>query len=161
MTVMVLTMRALHVVLGAFWVGAMIFNAVFLMPALRDAGPDGAKVMTALLRRRFAVVMPIVALVTILAGLWLYWHVSGGFQPAFMRSGMGMTIGVGAAAALAAFIVGITLVRPLMLKAVALGQDPSQQAAAQAVRQRAGAANRAVAVLVAIAAVAMAMARYL
>ena len=73
--------RVLHVCLGVFWVGVMVFIAAFLGPALRDAGPDGAKVFGALLRRRMLDIIPVVALLNILSGLYLYWRVSGGFSP--------------------------------------------------------------------------------
>jgi hypothetical protein len=53
MSLLVITLRLLHIVLGAFWVGTLIFFALFLIPSVRDAGPDGAKVMAALQRRRF------------------------------------------------------------------------------------------------------------
>src|SRR5438876_10904942 len=81
-----LTLRLLHILSGVFWVGTLIFNAIFLLPAIRDAGPEGAKVAAALMRRRFLVVIPAVAVSSILSGFWLYWRDSAGFQPAFMRS---------------------------------------------------------------------------
>lgn len=157
---MVLTMRVLHVVFGVFWAGTLMFNALFLLPALRDAGPDGAKIVAGLARRRFLTVMPLVALITIAAGFWLYWFDSGGFQPAFMRSTMGMTLGIGAAIALVAFVLGIAIVRPAMAKAAVLGQDPAQQAAALQLRMKAAAANQWIAILLTLTAVAMAIARY-
>ena len=157
---MVLTMRVVHIVFGVFWAGTMIFNALFLLPAIRDAGPDGAKIIAGLTRLRFLTVMPIVAALSIAAGLWLYWFDSAGFQPAFMHSSMGMMLGVGAVAALVAFVLGIAIVRPAMAKATALSQDPSQQAAAQAYRLRAASMNRVMAVLLGLAVVAMAVARY-
>ena len=58
MDLLLLTARLLHVVLGVFWAGALIFTAVFLLPSIRDAGPDGAKVAAGLMRRRFLDVLP-------------------------------------------------------------------------------------------------------
>ncbi|OGU09083.1 MAG: hypothetical protein A2W29_03050 [Gemmatimonadetes bacterium RBG_16_66_8] len=158
---MLLLMRVIHIVLGVFWAGTMIFNALFLFPAIRDAGPDGAKVAAGLMRRRFLDVMPVVALLTIMSGLWLYWLDSGGFQPAFMRSSMGRMLGLGTVATLVAFALGVAIVRPAMLSAAALSQDPTQLAAAQALRMRAAGYGRVIAVLLAVAAAAMAMARYI
>jgi len=157
---LLLLMRVLHIVLGVFWAGTMIFTAVFLFPAIRDAGPDGAKVAAGLNRRRFLDVMPVVALLTVVSGLWLYWFDSGGFQPPFMRSNMGMMLGVGAVAALIAFVLGLAIVRPAMRGAAALSQDPTQLAAAQALRARAASYGRVVAVLLGLATAAMAIARY-
>jgi hypothetical protein len=169
MDVTLVVMRLLHVGLGVFWVGVMVFNAIFLGPSVRDAGPDGAKVMAGLMRRRFMDVMPAVAILNILSGLWLYWKMSGGFQPAYMQSGMGMTYGTGGALAVIAFVIGVTVVRPSMLKAIALGQSIPQapaserealMAQAQGFRARAMGAGKLVAVLLGLAAAAMAVARY-
>ncbi len=44
-------LRLVHVVFGAVWVGMMAFTVIFLTPAVRDVGPEGGKVMTALQRR--------------------------------------------------------------------------------------------------------------
>jgi uncharacterized membrane protein len=164
-----LLMRLLHIGLGVFWAGTAVFTATFLFPAIAEAGPDGAKVGAALMRRRFMQVMPPVAGLTILSGLYLYWKVSGGFQPSFMHSGMGMTLGLGAAAAIAPFVVGVAVMRPAMMRAGALAQSAAQAppaerqaqlAAAEAMRQRGARAGQVVAVLVALAVTAMALARY-
>jgi uncharacterized membrane protein len=169
MDVTLLVMRLLHVGLGVFWVGTMVFNAIFLGPAVRDAGPDGAKVMGGLMRRRFMDVMPAVAILNLLSGLWLYWKMSDGFQPAYMRSVTGMTFGTGGALAVIAFIVGIAVVRPSMLKAMALGpmivqaqpqEKDALMARAQSYRSKAMGAGRVVALLLGLAAAAMAVARY-
>lgn len=169
MDLLLLAMRPLHVVLGTFWVGTLVFNALFLQPAIRDAGPDGAKVAAALMRRRFLDVMPLVAIVTILSGLWLYWHVSGGFQPEFMGSRTGMALGVGAAAAFVAFALGVVVMRPAMLHAAELSKAAAQAAGpdgdarlatAQRLRAKAAAVGRWVAALLTLSVAAMALARY-
>ncbi|MGQ0539553.1 MAG: hypothetical protein ACT4R6_11435 [Gemmatimonadaceae bacterium] len=169
MDVLLVLMRLVHVLLGVFWVGTMISNAVFLVPAFREAGPDGAKVAAALMRRRFMDVMPAVGILTILSGAWLYWKVSLGFQPAYMRSAVGMTYGWGALAAIVAFAIGMAVVRPSMLRAAALSQTaaaaaPSERdaqlATAQRLRARGAKAGAIVALLLVLAAAAMAVGRY-
>jgi len=169
MDLAVLLARVLHVVGGVFWAGAMIFNAAFLLPAMVEAGPEGAKVAAGLMRRRFVDVMPVVALLTVLSGFYLYWRASAG-DPAFMGSAVGMIYGVGAVAALVALGIGIAVVRPSIVQATALSQsaaglEPAARdkalADAQALRQRVGSAGRLVAWLWAVAAVSMAVARYL
>jgi uncharacterized membrane protein len=45
MTTFYLTVRFLHVFAGALWLGMAIFSAFFLMPAIKEVGPDGGKVM--------------------------------------------------------------------------------------------------------------------
>ena len=44
--------RILHVVIGAFWVGAVLFIAAFLAPSVRAAGPAGGAVMQQLMGAR-------------------------------------------------------------------------------------------------------------
>ena len=79
--------RIIHVLGGVIWVGSMFFVSVFLIPAMTEAGPDAAKVSAALNRRNWMVVVPVIALLTILSGLWLYWRASSGFNPAYMIEG--------------------------------------------------------------------------
>ncbi|MGD8278873.1 MAG: hypothetical protein PVH00_12630 [Gemmatimonadota bacterium] len=169
MDVLLICARVLHVFLGVFWAGTLIFIATFMGPSVRDAGPDGAKVMAGLMRRRFLDIMPAAAVLTVLSGLYLYWRVSGGFEPEWMGSAAGMTYGIGAVAALIALGLGLGILRPAMLKAAALGQSvagapPEERdralAAAQALRARAGAVGQVIAVLLAIAVITMAIARY-
>jgi len=169
MDILLLLARLLHIVLGTFWAGTMIFNAVFLAPAFQDVGPDAAKVAGALVRRRFMTIMPIVALVTILSGFWLYWRLSGGFDSGYMGSRQGQTLGMGAVAALVAFVIGISIVRPAMMRSGALGQRAAQAAGAErdallaqvkAQRARSTLAGRWVAGLLTLALAAMALARY-
>lgn len=169
MDLILVVMRLIHVGLGVFWVGTMVFNAIFLGPSVRDAGPDGAKVMGGLMRRRFMDVMPAVAILNILSGLWLYWKMSGGFQPAYMHSATGMTFGTGGVLAIVAFVIGVTVVRPSMLKAMALGPTVAQappaerdalMAQVQALRGKAMGAGKLVAILLGLAVAAMAIARY-
>ena len=161
--------RVIHIVTGVFWAGALIFTAFFLLPAIREAGPDGAKVAAGLIRRGFLTIMPLVALLSILSGAWLYWKASVGFQPAYMGSRPGMGYGLGAVTALLAFGIGVTIVRPSMLRAAALAQAAAsapadreaRMAEAQALRMRAGKAGAVVAVLLVFTALVMALARYL
>jgi uncharacterized membrane protein len=170
MDVITLLARLIHVTGGVFWAGTMIFNAAFLLPAMRDAGPDAAKVSAGLIRRRFLDVVPAVAVLTILSGLYLYWQVSARFSPAFMGSAAGIAYGTGMVTSLVALGFGLAIVRPSMLRAAALAQmattmtGPEAAAAmatAQALRMRAGKAAPVVAWLLFGTAVLMAVARYL
>ena len=163
--------RLLHILLGAFWAGTLISNALFLAPAIGEAGPDGAKVMAGILRRRFLDVMPIVALLTILTGVWLYWRISGGFDPGWSRSPIGMAYGVGGILAIVAFGTGVGVLRPAMLRIpklageAAQAKDPAAREALTAqiagLRRRSTTAGRIVALLLALATGFMAVARYL
>jgi uncharacterized membrane protein len=169
MDVLLVCARVLHVFLGVFWAGTLIFVAVFLGPSVRDAGPDGAKVMAGLVRRRFLDIMPVVAVLTVLTGFYLYWRVSAGFHSEWMGSATGMTYGIGAVASLIALGLGLGFLRPAMLRSAALSQAAASAApeerdraltAAQALRARAGKVGQVIALMLAVAVITMAAGRY-
>ena len=171
MSLLVITLRLVHVVLGVFWAGTLIFFALFLGPSVRDAGPDGAKVMAGLLRRRFLEVMPAVALLTILSGLWLYWRTSAGLTSVWVTSPAGLAFGLGGVLSVVAFVIGVGIMRPATLRAGALARElatapegperTARAATVQQLRRRGMIAGRAVAVLLALVTALMAVARYL
>jgi hypothetical protein len=168
---LVVLLRLTHIVLGAVWVGAMTFMAFFLTPAIRDVGPDGGKVMTALQRRKVMVVMPLLAVGTLASGIWLYWRLSGGFQSPSMGSPAGIAFGLGGLASLIAFGLGMAVARPAMARLVALSQTPASAESErerearmneiQRLRARGAAISRVVAWLLIAAVAGMAVARYL
>ncbi len=165
-----LILRMFHILLGVFWAGTIFFLVFFLGPSIRAVGADGAPVMRELVRRRFLDVMPIVAGLTILTGLVLYWRLSGGMAMGWIRSPFGMSLTVGGVASILALIVGVTGVRAATLGAIrmtaALGSASEKergpmQAEIQRLRQRSAAAALWVARLLIIAVATMAVARYL
>jgi uncharacterized membrane protein len=168
---LLLVARLVHVLLGVFWAGTLIFTAFFLVPAIAEAGPDGARVMAGVQRRRFMGVMPAVALLTIVSGLWLYWKVSGGFNHHWMHTPTGLAYGGGGILSIVAFGIGIGVMRPAMKRVGAIGANAAQEAdpakrerlmgELAALRRRSALAGRVVAVLLVIATALMGVARYL
>ena len=65
-----LVLRVVHVLGGVFWVGAMMYNAFFLMPALSQAGPAAGPVMAGMQQRKLFMWLPIVAVATMLAAAY-------------------------------------------------------------------------------------------
>lgn len=118
-----LVLRFSHVFFGAIWVGMMAYQTFFLMPALAEVGPDAGKLMAALMRRRIPVILPIVALITLVSGFWLFQRLSGGAAAGLMRTPMGMAFGSGGAAALLAFLLGVVVMRPAMMRSTQLAQS--------------------------------------
>ena len=167
---MMILLRFVHVVFGALWVGAMAYQVFFLMPALAEAGPDSGKLMGAMARRRMPTIMLAIAILTLVSGTWLRMRLMGGDAAGLMRTNMGKAYGWGGVAAFAAFLVGIIVVRPSMMKMMKLGesmasappdQRPAIQAQMQKLRARGAALGKVVAVLLLIALTLMAVARYL
>jgi hypothetical protein len=170
MTAEIIVLRLVHVVGGIFWVGAILFNSLFLIPAMAEAGPAAGAVMAGMQRRKVMSVLPLVALLTILAGARLMWIASAGSGGAYFQSTTGRTLATGALSGIAAFLLGVLVGRPSGMRAGQLGaaiakasesERPALAAELAAVNRRAGLASKAVVVLLTIAASAMAVARYL
>lgn len=166
-----LLMRILHVCLGVFWAGAVIFVAVYLSPSMREAGPGGLPILQGLQKRGYFTVMPILALVTVISGFWLYWNMIATVGPVWAGSMSARVYGVGAAAGLVALAFGVFWLRPASINMVRVAEqlaaaapgaerDDLQTELAR-YRMRSGSALRWVALLLAIATICMAVARYL
>ncbi|HKV52128.1 MAG TPA: hypothetical protein VJO52_13115 [Gemmatimonadaceae bacterium] len=169
MSVLTIVLRLVHIVGGVLWVGFAVFGAAFLLPAIAETGPEGGKVMMALQRRHLLTVIPILALLTVISGIWLYGRAAS-MAPGFGGSRMGITLGVGGVCALVALFVGMLVITPAMNGAVATAQQAAQAATNEerqalmilsAQRRARGARGSKVAtVLLIVAACAMAVGRY-
>lgn len=170
MNTVAMLLRAIHIICGVYWAGTLFFVVTLLQPSVADAGPEGGKVQQALIRRRFLEIVPLMAILTILSGLELYRRISGGFQAAWIASAGGMTLTVGVVAALVAFTIGMTLLRPsakkigpLIQQSQGLPEGPDRDAAfarIERLRRRAIVGGRWVAGFLIIAVAAMAVFRY-
>src|SRR5258705_956524 len=117
-----IVLRFLHVVSGALWVGMFAFMSFILLPAFAEVGPEGAKLQAALAKRRIPVIMPVIALITLVSGIWLYQRLSGGAIGALLKTPVGLGFGLGGLAALLAFVVGIALAKPFMMRSMKLAE---------------------------------------
>jgi uncharacterized membrane protein len=170
MDVVLIVLRALHIVAGAFWIGAAFTTFGFLQPAMAKLGPDSQKFAEEVMsRRRLPMVILWSAIVAIAAGLILYWRDSGGLQLTWITSPSGVGFTIGAVAAIVAFILGPTVVLPNIAKLgvigsrlAAEGRPPRPEEAAEMtkVQETLKLAGRVVFVLLSIAVLCMATARY-
>lgn len=170
MHVLFLSMRVIHIVFGAAWLGAAVIASFFFMPSLADAGPDGGKVMMAMIRRKFPVYIATISGMTVLTGLWLYWRFTSGFDSSMMASNGARVFGTGGALGLIAAILAVSGVTRNIKAVVRLMTEAGtttdasaraallQQAAAR--RQRAGRFGRIVAILLIFVAMFMAVGHY-
>ena len=157
-----IVLRFAHVFFGALWVGFMAFQVLFLTPAFAEVGPEAGKVMQAMVKRKIPVYMPIFALLTLISGFWLYMRLSGG-NAGLMKTPMGMAFGVGGVLALLAFVLGMAIMRPAMMRSMQLAQsrDPAAQPEIQRLRARANSMGLVVTIMLLLTLTAMAVARYL
>jgi len=164
-------LRLLHIATGVFWAGATIYLALFVAPAVQAAGAEGTKFMQQLSRtNKLPVVMLIMATLNVLTGIWLLWKLSNGFQSAWMSSQHGMILSIGGGFAIIAYLEGLIVTRPTVMKVAKLGQaiaqaggPPTLEQTQQmmAYRKKIFKGNNIVAVLLAITVIAMGIARYL
>ena len=167
---MLILMRLLHIVAGAFWVGAVVFMAAFLIPTIRAVGPGGAPVMGHLAQvRRLPLVLLGAAWTTILSGAGLVWYQAGPLGFRWFSVGPGRVFGIGAVLAVIATVIGMTVSAPTARRIGAItgrvqagGGTPSaeDQSELRRLQARITSATNAVAVLVILALMAMAVARY-
>jgi uncharacterized membrane protein len=165
-----LILRLVHILTGVFWAGTIFFMALYLEPSARAAGPDAAKVMGGIQKRGLMTVLPIIALLTILSGIDLYRRASVGFQPAWVHSRIGLTLGIGAVASIVALTIGFFVMRPATMAAGRLAanlpttSDDAErrrmQAQIEQLRTRSRTALRIVAALLGVAVITMAVGRY-
>jgi hypothetical protein len=167
---MLILLRLIHIVSGVFWAGTAMFNAAFLIPAVRALGPAGGPVMQEIAgKRKLPVYFLVAGLLTVLSGFGLYWHDSQGFTNGFMRSAGGMTFGIGAVLALIAVFLGIFVATPAAIRAGKLGAaiaaggkppTPEQAAEMQQAQATLGKMALVAAGLLTLTTIAMAVGRY-
>ncbi len=163
--------RAIHIVFGAVWLGAVLFLVLFLMPTLKTLGPASGPAMAYLTNvRKLPIFMMVVPILAILSGLALYWNDSAGFSSVWMHSGPGRTFGLGGGLAILAVISGMAVNAPTARRLGAIGAQikaqggsptPEQQAEMERLQGRMMTALRVVAALLILATLAMAVARYM
>jgi uncharacterized membrane protein len=112
MNYLVLVLRAVHILAGVFWVGSSLVFALFVGPAVAATADSGQKVMAHLVTRAaISMRITIAAILTVLAGAWLYWIDSGGLTSAWQRSGPGLGFGIGGLLATIGLVFGIMVGR--------------------------------------------------
>jgi len=157
-------LRAIHVVGGVLWVGGLMIVTFFLLPASRTLGPAAQPMLQDIMgRRKLPVYLMSVAIATTLAGVLLMIRNVSLTDGAWARSPMGIGISVGAATAIVALVIGMTVTAPAAKR---LGGPPKPGAAPLTDEERArlmrrtAIGGRLVLVLLAVSALTMATARY-
>jgi len=110
-TTLFLTVRVLHVLVAAVWLGSTVFMSARLMPAIEASGPAGGQVMVTLNKRGLVPFFASLAGTTVLTGILLYWRFTSGFDPALSQTHAGIAFGVGGACGLLALIFGAIIGR--------------------------------------------------
>ena len=166
--IFMMILRVLHIGAGLFWVGSVFFMTRFILPAIQEAGPEGGKFSAVLMRGgRVQRAMMESAGVTIIAGLIMYGRYIMQTDGVWARSTVAMGLGVGAIAAIAAFVLGVTINVPASRRIMAImassGSPLSTEQLAEIgrLRGRLASTSRIVLVLLTVAVISMSVSRYL
>jgi hypothetical protein len=170
MDIYMIVFRLIHILAGVFWVGTALFFALFFEQTISTTGPAGGVVMGRLTLTRFPMVMAGSAILTIVAGILMYWSDSGGFNLHWIAGPSGLALTIGSLAGIAAFILGAVVQTPTTARIAALQKEilasgqpptPAQQETLHALQVRMSQASRWGAMLMVMAVIGMALAREL
>lgn len=120
-----LGVRAFHVLFAAVWLGTTAFIYLFLSPALDEVGPPSLTVMAVMGRRGINALMASVGGLAVLSGIWLYWRLTGGFDPQQSGTMTARVFGAGGAAGILALILGGAVVGRMAKKMTELAAKAS------------------------------------
>jgi len=166
MQFVLIVLRLVHIVAGAFWVGSALMLALVILPGARKAGPGSER---ALPMARISQAMGLASLLTTVAGLLLYWLVSR-FAWVWISSSWGVGLTLGALAGIAAFLLGTFSTAPTSKKLGALAaqtgatgapSQPEQRAELERLRRKLASSSTWSTVLATVSLALMAVARYL
>jgi uncharacterized membrane protein len=108
MDYLVLIMRLIHILGGMFWVGGSLVLNFFVSPTVAATSESGQKFMAHLITKtRLTAAITGSAMLTVLAGIVLYWNDSQGFTSAWQSSGPGTGFGLGGFFAIIGLVFGI------------------------------------------------------
>ncbi|RME85345.1 MAG: hypothetical protein D6775_03070 [Caldilineae bacterium] len=158
-------LRFIHIFSAIFWMGTTLFMLFFLEPVIQRAGQAGGQVMQLLAgTTRFPQVIALSGILTVLAGLLMYWRLYG-FDPGIMF-GARLPLTLGALAGFLAVITGFAFQNRAVKQLVALGAElaaqngppsPAQMGQMQAHQARIALGTRIAGVLMIIAVIGMVM----
>ena len=108
MNTLIIVLRFVHILSGVFWVGSSVLLGFFISPAVAATADAGQRFMAHLVTKaRITLFITISAILTVLAGGWLFWIDSDGLTSAWQNSGPGIGFGVCAIFAFIGLVFGI------------------------------------------------------
>jgi len=168
MAILVIVLRAVHILGGIFWAGAAMVLYGFVLPAAAATRPESGRFTQHLAGKSgLTAWMTIASVACVVAGIALFAPISGSFDRDWMHSTRGIVLSVGALLGIGSLIEGQLILAPTARKLGALaaqvqGAPTPEQAKTlgelQAKLQRAGTRG---AWMLGFSAAFMAVARYI
>jgi len=118
--------RIVHILAGVVWVGGLTMLVLYIQPSAKSLGPAGGPfVMELLARRKLPIFLLAAGAVTIVAGGFLYWRdwQAVGSLGDWVDTRFGLTLTVGAGAAVAGWLVGLFGVKPTVDRMLGLAKE--------------------------------------
>ncbi len=107
MDYLIIVLRLIHILSGVFWVGSAVFSGFFVFPAVDATGEAGKKFLEYMVAKaKVAARISVAAVLTVLAGGWLYWIDSAGFTSNWTSAGPGWGFGIGGVLGLIGAVTG-------------------------------------------------------
>lgn len=164
----VIILRIIHLVAGAFWVGGALVTAFFVLPTVKASGPVGGQFAGALMARtHLPEWLTWAGVVSVLSGLLLYWDLYAGLPWAGFEPQV--VIGIGGLLAIISLALGFIVSAPTAARMGAVGKaiqtqgtppTPTQIAERDKLLARLTNAAMVNAALIVITLVCMAIGRY-
>ena len=168
---LLILLRIVHIGSAMIWFGGAVIGTFYLSPVGKALGPSAQPFLDAMTRRGMGILFPLVATLTVLSGLGLYWRDSGGLQLAWITTPSGLAFTAGGLAAVVSLVGGFILIGPSMAEQSAVNNelalvgggapDAGQQARLDRADRRMQLATRIDFPLIVFAALTMAVGRYL
>jgi hypothetical protein len=118
--------RIIHISSAILWAGSAVFFTAFVGPTVETLGPEAGRFLNHLVRQRKAVIFfLVVSTLTVVAGGFLYWRLSGGLNIDWIQTGVGTGFTVGAVAGLISWLLVVGALAPTAYRLTALGQQLS------------------------------------
>ena len=115
--------RPLHIVAASVWFGSALIFHGFVEPTAAALGRSGEPFFLRFLSGPFRTAISLAAVVTIAAGMGMYWHDSRGLASAWISSPTGLSYTTGGIAALLALVIALTVTGPNTLALGALERE--------------------------------------
>lgn len=119
--------RLLHVLLGVFWVGSVLFTMLILKPRLARLGASFEKPVMAAIMPRLVPAMFISGITVFVTGSILTLNMRAGDVSSLLSTGWGFMIFLGSVATVGAIIVGLGGLAPTGIRMGRLSDELSGQ----------------------------------
>jgi len=108
---LMVVLRLIHILSGAFWVGSSIFLGIYISPTVASTADAGQRFMGHLVtKRKVTVAISIAAVLTALAGILLYW-IDSTSTSGWSTTPEGLVFSIGAFFGIIGFVFGILVGR--------------------------------------------------